>query len=64
MKYVANLLVTIHNMAPAEAMVLGIKSGLHPQMVYDLIRAGVGSSRVFRGARADDGRGRLCEKPT
>jgi 3-hydroxyisobutyrate dehydrogenase-like beta-hydroxyacid dehydrogenase len=47
MKYVANLLVTIHHVASAEAMVLGIKSGLDPQMVYDLIRAGVGTSRVF-----------------
>jgi L-threonate 2-dehydrogenase len=47
MKYVANLLVTIHNVASAEAMVLGIKSGLDPQTVYDLVRAGVGSSRVF-----------------
>ena len=28
MKYVANLLVTIHNVASAEAMVLGIKAGL------------------------------------
>jgi putative dehydrogenase len=47
MKYVANLLVTIHNVASAEAMVLGIKSGLDPKMIYDLITAGVGSSRVF-----------------
>ena len=47
MKYVANLLVTIHNVASAEAMVLGIKSGLHPQMIYDLIRVGAGTSRVF-----------------
>jgi L-threonate 2-dehydrogenase len=47
MKYIANLLVTIHNVASAEAMVLGIKAGLDPQMIYDLIRAGVGSSRVF-----------------
>src|SRR5262249_9922355 len=47
MKYVANLLVTIHNVASAEAMVLGIKSGLDPQMVYDLIRTGAGNSRVF-----------------
>jgi 3-hydroxyisobutyrate dehydrogenase-like beta-hydroxyacid dehydrogenase len=47
MKYVANLLVTIHNVASAEAMVLGIKSGLAPQMVYDLIRTGAGTSRVF-----------------
>jgi L-threonate 2-dehydrogenase len=47
MKYIANLLVTINNVASAEAMVLGIKAGLDPQMIYDLIRAGVGSSRVF-----------------
>jgi len=47
MKYVANLLVTIHNVASAEAMVLGIKSGLDPQMIYDLIRTGAGTSRVF-----------------
>jgi len=47
MKYVANLLVTIHNVASAEAMVLGVKSGLDPQLVYDLICAGVGTSRVF-----------------
>src|SRR5579871_2469203 len=47
MKYVANLLVTIHNVASAEAMVLGIKSGLDPQMVYDFVRTGAGASRVF-----------------
>jgi len=47
MKYIANLLVTIHNVASAEAMVLGIKAGLDPQMIYDLIRAGVGTSRIF-----------------
>jgi L-threonate 2-dehydrogenase len=47
MKYVANLLVTIHNVSTAEAMVLGIKAGLDPKLVYDLITAGVGSSRVF-----------------
>jgi 3-hydroxyisobutyrate dehydrogenase-like beta-hydroxyacid dehydrogenase len=47
MKYVANLLVTIHNVAAAEAMVLGIKSGLDPQMIYDFVRTGAGTSRVF-----------------
>jgi 3-hydroxyisobutyrate dehydrogenase-like beta-hydroxyacid dehydrogenase len=47
MKYVANLLVTIHNVAAAEAMVLGIKSGLDPQMVYEFVRTGAGASRVF-----------------
>src|SRR5450755_529476 len=47
MKYVANLLVAINNVATAEAMVLGMKSGLAPQMIYDLIRPGAGNSRVF-----------------
>jgi 3-hydroxyisobutyrate dehydrogenase-like beta-hydroxyacid dehydrogenase len=47
MKYVANLLVAIHNVASAEAMVLGMKAGLDPQMIVDLIQAGAGNSRVF-----------------
>ncbi len=47
MKYVANLLVAIHNVAAAEAMVLGIKAGLDPQLVYELANAGAGQSRMF-----------------
>jgi putative dehydrogenase len=47
MKYVANLLVAVHNVASAEAMVLGMKAGLDPQMIFDLITAGAGNSRVF-----------------
>jgi 3-hydroxyisobutyrate dehydrogenase-like beta-hydroxyacid dehydrogenase len=47
MKYVANLLVAIHNVASAEAMVLGMKAGLDPQQIFDLIRIGAGNSRVF-----------------
>ena len=47
MKYVANLLVAIHNVASAEAMVLGIKAGLDPHQVVSLIAAGAGTSRVF-----------------
>jgi putative dehydrogenase len=47
MKYVANLLVAIHNVASAEAMVLGIKSGLPPQLIFDLIKTGAGNSRIF-----------------
>ena len=47
MKYVANLLVAIHNVASAEAMVLGMKAGLEPQLIFDLVTAGVGTSRVF-----------------
>jgi 3-hydroxyisobutyrate dehydrogenase-like beta-hydroxyacid dehydrogenase len=47
MKYVANLLVAINNVASAEAMVLGMKAGLPPQLIYDLITPGAGNSRVF-----------------
>jgi 3-hydroxyisobutyrate dehydrogenase-like beta-hydroxyacid dehydrogenase len=47
MKFVANLLVAIHNVASAEAMVLGIKAGLDPAQVFKLIQAGAGNSRVF-----------------
>jgi L-threonate 2-dehydrogenase len=47
MKYVANLLVAIHNVASAEALVLGMKAGLPPQLVYDQVRIGAGNSRVF-----------------
>ncbi len=47
MKFVANLLVAIHNVAAAEAMVLGIKAGLDPLQLVELVSAGVGTSRVF-----------------
>ena len=47
MKFVANLLVAIHNVASAEAMVLGVKAGLDPRQVVDLVTAGAGTSRVF-----------------
>jgi putative dehydrogenase len=47
MKFVANLLVAIHNVASAEAMVLGMKAGLDPHQIVELIGAGVGTSRVF-----------------
>jgi 3-hydroxyisobutyrate dehydrogenase-like beta-hydroxyacid dehydrogenase len=47
MKFVANLLVAIHNVASAEAMVLGIKAGLDPHQLVKLVGAGVGTSRVF-----------------
>jgi L-threonate 2-dehydrogenase len=47
MKYVANLLVAINNVATAEAMVLGMKAGLAPHLIVDLVKAGAGNSRVF-----------------
>jgi putative dehydrogenase len=47
MKYVANLLVAIHNVASAEAMVLGLKAGLDPHVVFEMVATGAGNSRVF-----------------
>lgn len=47
MKFVANLLVAIHNVASAEAMVLGMKAGLDPAMIVKVIASGAGTSRVF-----------------
>jgi putative dehydrogenase len=47
MKYVANLLVAVHNVASAEAMVLGMKAGLPPQRILELVTIGAGNSRVF-----------------
>ena len=47
MKFVANLLVAIHNVASAEAMVLGMKAGLDPAEVARVIASGAGTSKVF-----------------
>jgi putative dehydrogenase len=47
MKFVANLLVAINNVASAEAMVLGMKAGLDPAQVLKLVQAGAANSRVF-----------------
>jgi 3-hydroxyisobutyrate dehydrogenase-like beta-hydroxyacid dehydrogenase len=48
MKYVANLLVAIHNVAAAEAMVLARKAGLDPALTLKVIGDGAGSSRMFQ----------------
>lgn len=48
MKFIANHLVTIHNVAAAEALVLGARSGLDPQMVFDALGDSAGSSRMFQ----------------
>lgn len=47
LKYVANLLVTIHNLSTAEAMVMGLKSGLDLDLLYKVIKDGAGTSRMF-----------------
>ena len=47
MKYVANHLVAINNVATAEAMVLGMKAGLDPRMIFEMVSTGAGNSRIF-----------------
>jgi L-threonate 2-dehydrogenase len=48
MKFIANHLVTIHNLAAAEAIVLGEMAGLDPGLVFDVIADSAGSSRMFQ----------------
>ena len=48
MKFVANHLVAIHNVATAEARVLAERAGLDPKMVVDLVGPGAGGSRMFQ----------------
>lgn len=48
MKFVANLLVAIHNVAAAEAILLGARSGLDPATVVKVIADGAGGSRMFQ----------------
>ncbi|MBW1864541.1 MAG: NAD(P)-dependent oxidoreductase [Deltaproteobacteria bacterium] len=47
MKFIANLLVAIHNVASAEAFVLGMKAGLDAELIYKVISDGAGTSRMF-----------------
>jgi len=47
MKFVANLLVAIHNVAAAEAFAMGMKAGLDPALIYKVIADGAGTSRMF-----------------
>ncbi|MDH3499332.1 MAG: NAD(P)-dependent oxidoreductase [Acidimicrobiia bacterium] len=47
MKFIANLLVAVHNLSSAEAHALGIAAGMDPEVVQQVIGDGVGSSRIF-----------------
>jgi 3-hydroxyisobutyrate dehydrogenase-like beta-hydroxyacid dehydrogenase len=47
-KYIANLLVTIHNLSTAEAMLLGKRAGLDVGQVLEVIGGGAGTSRMFQ----------------
>ncbi len=48
LKFIANLLVTIHNLSTAEAMVVGEKAGLDLGLLYRVIADGAGTSRMFQ----------------
>jgi 3-hydroxyisobutyrate dehydrogenase-like beta-hydroxyacid dehydrogenase len=48
MKFVANLLVAIHNVSAAEAFTLARKAGLDPLQVYRVVGDGAGGSRMFQ----------------
>jgi len=48
MKFLANLLVAIHNVSAAEALVLGMKAGLDPKVMVKVLGDGAGSSRMLQ----------------
>lgn len=48
MKLVANLLVAIHNISTAEAILMGVRSGLDAAMVVKVVADGAGGSRMFQ----------------
>jgi L-threonate 2-dehydrogenase len=48
MKLVANLLVAIHNVSTAEAILMGVRSGLDAAMIVKVVADGAGGSRMFQ----------------
>ena len=48
MKFIANHLVAINNVAAAEAMILAQRAGLDSKMVVDMVGPGAGGSRMFQ----------------
>jgi 3-hydroxyisobutyrate dehydrogenase len=47
MKLVNNMLVQVNAVAVAEALVLGVKAGLDPKTIYEVIRVSTGTSNAF-----------------
>lgn len=47
LKYIANHLVTIHNLAAAEAFVMAEQAGVDAKLMYEVIKDGAGTSRMF-----------------
>jgi len=48
MKFVANLLVAIHNVSAAEALVLAMKAGIDPALAVRVLAGGAGGSRMLQ----------------
>ncbi|AQK83661.1 ketose-bisphosphate aldolase class-II family protein [Zea mays] len=46
-RMVNDLLEGIHFVASIEAMYLGVRAGIHPTIIYDIISNAAGSSRIF-----------------
>jgi 3-hydroxyisobutyrate dehydrogenase-like beta-hydroxyacid dehydrogenase len=47
MKLVNNMLVQVNTVAVAEAIVMGVKAGLDPQTIFDVVRVSTGTSHAF-----------------
>lgn len=47
MKLVNNMLIQVNRVAVAEGLVLGVKAGLDPRVIYDVIRVSTGTSFAF-----------------
>jgi 3-hydroxyisobutyrate dehydrogenase len=49
MKLVNNMLVQVNLVAVAEALVMGVKAGLDPRTIYEVVRVSTGTSTAFEG---------------
>jgi 3-hydroxyisobutyrate dehydrogenase len=47
MKLINNMLIHVNTVAVAEALVLGVKAGLDPRAIYDVVRVSTGNSYAF-----------------
>ena len=47
MKLVNNMLIQVNMVAIAEALVMGVKAGLDPRTIYDVVRVSTGTSFAF-----------------
>ena len=47
MKLINNMLVQVNTVAVAEALVMGVKAGLDPQTIYEVVRVSTGTSHAW-----------------